>query len=536
MEATTKSPEAQTQEVRVTESSPEENPNYIKGLRLHLLTIGLCLGIFLVNFEISIVSTSLVSITDDLHAFGRSSWIITAYLLTFTAFMVILAKLSDSIGRKSVLLACLFIFTIFSGACGAAQSMVQLIILRALQGLGGSGVYSVVLIVMFEMVPPQRYPRYSVYVTALFAISLFSGPLVGGAINRSTTWRWIFLLNVPAGAMALIILVFCMPNRFPYHGGSTKAKPTDLRNIDTVGAALMLVALTLLITGFEEASNFMPWISAQVLAPILVSLLAWVAFLSYERAVTSRGNNRPEPVFPWRFCTSRVIMGILINSFLCGAVFTSCIIQIPLRFQAVNHESPWHAGVRLIPFGMAVPVGAFLTAAICGKRRMPIIYMLFVASLLQALGLAFMSRLTLERVMWKGQYGLQFVTGLGCGMSIGVVTLMTPFVIEKRDLATSTSAVVQIRMLSGALVLAIITAVMNSNLNRTLPQVLTDQELFRVFQSTDAIAMLGEPVRTEVKETFLKGYNMQLRILVGFAGAEVLATLLMWQEDQVKIA
>lgn len=73
----------------------------------------------------------------------------------------------------------------------------------------------------------------------------------------------------------------------------------------------MLVALTLLITGFEEASNFMPWISAQVLAPILVSLLAWVAFLSYERAVTSRGNNRPEPVFPWRFCTSRVIMGIL---------------------------------------------------------------------------------------------------------------------------------------------------------------------------------------------------------------------------------
>lgn len=122
------------------------------------------------------------------------------------------------------------------------------------------------------------------------------------------------------------------------------------------------------------------------------------------------------------------------NSFLCGAVFTSCIIQIPLRFQAVNHESPWHAGVRLIPFGMAVPVGAFLTAAICGKRRMPIIYMLFVASLLQALGLAFMSRLTLERVMWKGQYGLQFVTGLGCGMSIGVVTLMTPFVIEKRDL------------------------------------------------------------------------------------------------------
>lgn len=122
------------------------------------------------------------------------------------------------------------------------------------------------------------------------------------------------------------------------------------------------------------------------------------------------------------------------NAFLSGAVFTSCIIGIPLRFQAVNNESPWRAGVRLIPFGIAVPVGAALVAAICGKRRLAPIYMLFCASLFQILGLAFMSRLTLSRVLWKGQYGLQFITGLGCGFSVGVVTLMMPFVIEKRDL------------------------------------------------------------------------------------------------------
>ena len=130
-----------------------------------------------------------------------------------------------------------------------------------------------------------------------------------------------------------------------------------------------------------------------------------------------------QSLIPWRS-----------NAFLTGGVITSCVIQIPLRFQAVHNESAWHAGVRLIPFGVGIPIGAGLTATICGKRRLPIIYMLVPSFVLQILGLVFMSRLNVGHITWKGQYGLQFITGLGCGFSIGVITLMTPFVIEKRDL------------------------------------------------------------------------------------------------------
>jgi len=225
-----------------------------------------------------------------------------------------------------------------------------------------------------------------------------------------------------------------MPNTFPYHGLKTPRKSPSLNTIDVLGAGLMLVGILLLIIGFEEASNFSSWTSAKALAPILVSLPILLGFLFFERHITLRDSKSIEPVFPWRFCADRVIVGILMNAFLSGAVFTSCIIQIPLRFQAVNNESPWHAGVRLVPFGIAVPVGACFVAAICGNRRLPPIYMLFFASILQILGLVFMSRLTLGRILWKGQYALQFMTGIGCGLSVGVVTLMTPFAIEKRDL------------------------------------------------------------------------------------------------------
>jgi hypothetical protein len=115
-------------------------------------------------------------------------------------------------------------------------------------------------------------------------------------------------------------------------------------------------------------------------------------------------------------------------------VFTTCVIQIPLRFQAVNGETPWRAGVRLISFGVGMPTGAGLTAAICGKRRLPIIYMMFVGSLFQSLGTGFMSTMTMDRLGWNGQYGLQFVAGIGCGFSVGAVTLIMPAVIERRDL------------------------------------------------------------------------------------------------------
>lgn len=224
------------------------------------------------------------------------------------------------------------------------------------------------------------------------------------------------------------------------------------------------------------------------------------------------------------------------NSFLIGAVFTVCVIQIPLRFQAVNNESPWRAGVRLIPFGLATPVGGILSAGICGKRRFAPIYMIFVAATCQVLGIVFMSRQTLDRITWNGQYGLQFLTGFGSGMAITTTQIMVPFVIaEKKDLATGTSALIQFRFLGAAVVLAIVTAAMNSDLKRTFLQWISPLQLAQMLRTTESIQAIPEPLRTMVKDVFLKGYNMQLRILIGIAAAMFPATLLMWQRKQVKI-
>lgn len=227
----------------------------------------------------------------------------------------------------------------------------------------------------------------------------------------------------------------------------------------------------------------------------------------------------------------------LSNSLLVGGIFTACVIQIPLRFQAVNNESPWHAGVRLIPFGLATPVGGTLSAAICGKRRFPPIYMIFMAATLQIVGIVFMSRQTLDHIMWKGQYGLQFLTGLGSGMAVTTTQIMVPFIIvEKKHLATGTSAAIQFRFLGAALTVAIVTAVMNTHLKNKLILFLSPVQLAQMLRTTEAIDALHEPLRARVKGIFLEGYNMQLQILIGIAAAMFPATMLMWEKEQVRIA
>lgn len=153
----------------------------------------LCL--FLTNIEIPIVNTSLEGIIDDLRGFDRSSWVIAAYLITYTGFLIIWAKLSDVFGRKLTISIAVALHIIFSGACGAAQTMGQLIVLRAMQGIGASGIYALGMITIFELVPRDKFAAYAALIASVFAFSLLLGPIMGGAIIKTSTWRWIFLFK-----------------------------------------------------------------------------------------------------------------------------------------------------------------------------------------------------------------------------------------------------------------------------------------------------------------------------------------------------
>ncbi|KAM0244508.1 hypothetical protein ACHAP5_006189 [Fusarium lateritium] len=162
---------------------------YLTGWKLYCLSAALWISLFLSTLETTIVSTSLVSITNALNGFILRDWIVTSYLLTYTGFLVIYAKLSDVFGKKTMLLLAILIFTAFSDLCGAVNNIVDLIILRAFQGIGASGIYAMILAVAPSLVPIGQYAKYMGIMSTIFITASVLSPVLRGVISQHSTWR-----------------------------------------------------------------------------------------------------------------------------------------------------------------------------------------------------------------------------------------------------------------------------------------------------------------------------------------------------------
>jgi multidrug resistance protein len=157
----------------------------------------LMLVMLLAALDQTIVSTALPRIATELNGLNKLSWVATAYLLTSAITTPIYGKISDLFGRKKIFQIAILIFLVGSVLCGASQTMNQLVIARALQGLGAGGLMSLVLAIVGDIIPPRQRGRYVGYFTAVFAVSSVAGPLLGGFLTDSLSWRWVFFVNLP---------------------------------------------------------------------------------------------------------------------------------------------------------------------------------------------------------------------------------------------------------------------------------------------------------------------------------------------------
>ena len=186
--------------VSVTDAAPQPQP------RVRAIFGALMLVLLLAALDQTIVSTALPTIVGDLGGISHLSWVVTAYLLTATISGPLYGKLGDLYGRKRVLQGAILIFLLGSVLCGLAQSMAELIGFRALQGLGAGGLMVVTLAVVGDIIPPRQRGKYQGYFGAVFGFATVVGPLLGGFFVDNLSWRWIFYVNVPVGAIALAVI------------------------------------------------------------------------------------------------------------------------------------------------------------------------------------------------------------------------------------------------------------------------------------------------------------------------------------------
>ncbi|KAL9046690.1 MAG: hypothetical protein Q9206_007015 [Seirophora lacunosa] len=501
----------------------------------------LCLALFLSTLEITIVSTALVSISDELRGFHKDSWVITSYLVTYTGFLIILARLSDIFGRKTLILFTNLIFIAFSAGCGVAQTLTQLVVLRAFQGIGGGGIYTLVFVISAELVPMTEYAKMASLMSVTFAISSLLGPILGGLICDHSTWRWVFYLNLPAGALSLTLILLTMPHDFPFMGSpqhaQSKLTMSSLRPVDYTGTTLLLAASVLLVTALEEGGTEYSWRSACVLVLLFTSFIAWAAFFIRERYQSRmKDTAKHVSVLPWHLITNRFWASMMLHAFFTGMGYLTMVIVLPQKFQVVNGDSGFKAGYRLLALMMSFSLGAILSSILTEKKRVPPFCTFIFAGCLQILGLGLMTSLsTTQPGFPPAQYGYEVIMGFGFGLSISTLLMSVPLVAWGDDHAVTMGAVAQARTLGGSLGISICTNLLNNHIQDALKQVLSAQRIGDLLGSARSIAGFPENVRPVVRRIYAEGYRDQTVALTAFAGVGLLVVGMMWERPLRRI-
>ncbi len=397
---------------------------------------GLLLGMLLGALDQTVVATALPTIMRELGGLNQLSWVITAYLLASTVSIPLWGKLGDLYGRKRLFQLALGVFLAGSALCGLAGDIGQLIGFRALQGLGAGGLFTLAMAIVGELVAPRERGRYQGYTQAMFALASVAGPLIGGSIVDHFSWRWLFYVNLPIGAVALVSI------------GATLHLPVQRRqrSVDYPGAALMVAGLTCLLLALVWGGSQYPWGSPTIAALLASSMVLAVAFVVRERSAT-------EPVLPLPLLRNPIIAISSATLLFSTSACFAAVVFLPLFVQLVRGDTATSSGLLLLPMMLSTTVSAASTGRIISWTGR---YKWFpIAGLaVMAVTLFWFSRmdaatapLTIAIVM--------ALFGLGFGMVGEVLILAVQNAVDQHELGTATGAANLFRALGGAVGVAV---------------------------------------------------------------------------------
>ncbi|KAH6981907.1 major facilitator superfamily domain-containing protein [Ilyonectria sp. MPI-CAGE-AT-0026] len=482
----------------------------ISGIQKHSVT-GPQQVVLVLSLDTSIVSTSLVTVSQDLNDFVNAPWIVLAYLLTYMGFAVCISKLSDIYGRRNMLVISWVFFVAFSQGCGSATSMTALIVCRAFQGMGASGLYSLTQIGLVEVGPSHRPSLIGAMVGATLAVAFVLGPIIGGAISQLSDWRWLFNINVPFG----LVTILCITNFWPQEDVANFFSWKAFTSIDFIGSATLLTSSGFLVFAVQQAgSQTFEWKSPEIISALAISGVSWVVFVWWEVLLATKEYRRIEPIFPIRLMLRRVYSSGLLVTMFTGFPYISLSIVIPERFQIVNREGVLMAGLHILPLLGACAIGSFLGGAISSKKNNTSIT-LFGASCLQLLGVGLMSMLSGPDASVKAQYGFQVIFGLGVGLSFSAATIMTSILAaERSELASAQGAVSQARVLGGCIGLSICTVIFNAHVNQYLGDHLTPEQLQDLHRSPLSSLDLPLDLQDLIRHVYAGAFAEELKVMM----------------------
>ncbi|HXK13746.1 MAG TPA: MDR family MFS transporter [Gaiellaceae bacterium] len=413
--------------------------------RILAIYAGLMVTLLLAALDQTIVATALPRIVSDLGGITQYSWVFTAYMLTSTVTVPLYGKLGDVYGRKNLFLFAIVVFLLGSALCGAATDMTQLVLFRAVQGIGAGGLFPLSLAVIGNIVPPRDRGRWQGLIGAVFAASSILGPAVGGFIVDNASWRWVFLVNLPVGGIALVVISITMPRRTPQ-----TAHP-----IDWLGAGVLAAGVGALLMGLVWGGKDYPWTSSHVVGALGLAAVLLVVFAFVERRAR-------EPILPFDILRNPIVAGSIACMALVGMAMFGTISYVPLFVQGVIGTSATSSGVVLTPLMLGAVTTSLLTGQLVsrtGRYRWNAI----LGPVVLTIGMFLLWRMDVNTTNAQAARNM-VIAGIGIGSMMQVFVLSVQNAVPRRHIGSATALTQFSRQMGATIGVTVMGAIVNHGL------------------------------------------------------------------------
>jgi EmrB/QacA subfamily drug resistance transporter len=479
MSQSTRSSAADRRDARAAAAAPDASGGFTHRQIVTIL-IGLMTAMFLAALDQTVVSTAIRTIADDLQGYDLQAWATTAFLITSTIATPLYGKLSDIYGRRPFYLFAIAVFIGGSLACAFATSMYQLAAFRALQGIGAGGLMSLALAIIGDIVPPRERSRYQGFFMAVFGTSSVLGPVIGGflagqgSILSIDGWRWIFLINVPLGALAFVVVsrVLHLPHLRRDH------------RIDWPGALALITFLVPLLIVAEQGRTW-GWGSTEAVVCYAIGAVGFVLFVLAERAYGD------EALLPLRLFRNRTFAIGGIGSIVMGAGMFGGILLLPQYLQIVHGSSATVAGLQMIPLVAGIMTGAVSSGIAISKtgkyKIFPLVGIAFMVIALVSMSFVVKA----DTSVWT-LVPFMVLLGVGLGFNFQPVILAVQNAVPPQEMGVATSSVTFFRQMGGTIGVAAFLSILFTRLPSDIGAAIRDAGLGQVAGSVDVESVLSD--------------------------------------------
>ncbi|PYZ92397.1 MFS transporter [Salipaludibacillus keqinensis] len=405
------------------------------------ITIALLIATFLAAIEVTVISTAMPGITQDLGGLDLISWVFAIYLLTYAVMTPIFGKLADLFGRKKIFITGAIIFLLGSALCGFSQSMEQLILFRAVQGIGAGALMPMTFTIVGDIFKYEQRAKVQAIIGSVWGIAGITGPLVGGFFVDYLTWHWIFFINIPFGLLSMFLI-----NKF-LDESIEKRK----RSIDYGGAVTFIIGAGALLYALLSGGNEIAWNDSLMFVLFGTAILFLAAFIVFQL-------NVKEPMVPFHLFRNRHLLIANVCGLLLGSILIGLTAYLPLWVQGVLLLAATSSGLTLIPMSLGWPLGSYLSGQFIvrlGTKPLSLTGVIIIA--LGTFSLTFITPSTPNVFLVV----MMFFIGLGFGLSMTIFTVIVQSSVDWGSRGTAASTNTFLRTLGQALGITVLGTVLN---------------------------------------------------------------------------